>query len=46
VNACQSGQLDSGVDLQLGEDMAQVAADGVVGDEKAFSHLAISRHNA
>jgi hypothetical protein len=41
VNACQPGQLDPRVDIQLGKDMAKMAADGVMGDEEALSHFAI-----
>ena len=43
MNARQPGQLDARVDFQLGEDMAQVAADGVVGDEQTLRHLSISQ---
>ncbi len=43
MNPRQSGQLDSRVDFQLGEDMAQVAADGVVGNEETLRHLAIGQ---
>jgi hypothetical protein len=41
VHACQPGQLDPRVDVQLDKDMAKMTADGVMGDEEALSHFAI-----
>ena len=43
VNAGKSGEFDAGVDVELAEDMAQVAVDGVMRNEEALSDLTIAQ---
>lgn len=43
VSAGKSGELDTGVDIELAEDMAQVAVDSVRRNEEALGDLAIAQ---
>ncbi len=38
---CPGGQLDSGVETQLGENIAEVSVDGALGDIKLFGDPAV-----
>jgi hypothetical protein len=43
VNARQSGQLYSGVDVELREDVAKMTAHRVLGDKQLLSNLSVGQ---